>query len=219
MLVILKSVGDKVEGRTADVTDMPLRRKYKVFNLISFIYLCKDVTADMRVFSNTVRTFALLLAALLMMQGCAKMKQIRIVSCDVESVSMHGMRGLSAVLSAGVDNPAATLELSDIEGTLYAGNDVLGSFSAGSLTLAGRSVSENSVPVDFTLDRSVSFMEIVSLLRNLDLEGITMDISFRAKIKGGVARKMKFVRIPVSRLASGSDIMDSLSGIRNFFIL
>ncbi|MBO8456277.1 MAG: LEA type 2 family protein [Bacteroidetes bacterium] len=173
----------------------------------------------MRVFRNTGLAFAVLLAALLMMQGCAKLKQIRIVSCGVESVSLHGMRGVSAVLSVDVDNPAATVEMSDVEGTLYVGNDVLGSFSAGSFSLAGRGVSENSVPVDFTLDRSVSFMEIVALLRDLDLDSVTMDISFRAKVKGGVSKKMRFERIPASRLVSGNDIMDSLGGIRNFFIL
>lgn len=173
----------------------------------------------MRVFPNTARAFALLLAMVLMIQGCAGLKQIRMVSCGVESVSLRGMRGVSAVLSVKVDNPAATVDLSGIEGTLYVGDDVLGTFSAGALSLSGRSVSENKVPVDFTLDRTVPFMEIVSLLRSMDLGGITLDISFKAKVKGGVFRKMKFEGIPAARLMSGNDVMDSLGGIRNFFVL
>lgn len=173
----------------------------------------------MRVFLNRRTALAALLGVLLLMQGCARLKQIRIVSCEVESVSLHGMRGVSAVLSVGVDNPAAALEMSDIEGTMYVGNDVLGRFSAGELQIAGRSVSENRVPVDFTLDRSVSFMEIVSLLRDMDLDMVTMDISFRAKVKGGVSKKMEFGRIPASRLISGTDVLDGLDGIRNFLVL
>lgn len=173
----------------------------------------------MRVFLNRRAALAALLGVLLLIQGCAKLKQIQIVSCDVESVSLRGMRGLSAVLSVDVDNPAAAVGMSDIEGTVYVGNDVLGSFTAGELQIAGRSVSENKVPVDFTLDRSVSFMEIVSLLRDMDLDRVTMDISFRAKVKGGVSKTMRFTRIPASRLVSGKDVLDGLDGIRNFFVL
>lgn len=161
----------------------------------------------------------MIVAVLLLLPGCARLKQIRIVSCGVESVSMRGMRGVSAVISVSADNPAATLSLSGIEGTVYVGNDVLGSFTAGSVVLAGKSVSENSVPVDFTLDRSVSFMEILTLLRTMDLDSVTMDISFRAKVKGGVSKKMELKRIPASRLVSGNDIRRSLDGIRNFFVL
>lgn len=173
----------------------------------------------MRVFLNRRTVLAALLGVLLLMQGCAGLKKIRIVSCEVESVSLRGLRGVSAVLSVGVDNPSAAIVLSDIEGTMYVGNDVLGSFSAGELRIAGRSMTENSVPVDFTLDRSVSFMEIVSLLRDMDLDMVTMDISFRAKVKGGIAKKMEFKRIPASRLVSAADVLGGLDGIRNFLVL
>lgn len=173
----------------------------------------------MRVFLNKRTALAALLGMLLLIQGCARLKQINVVSCKVESVSMRGLRGVSAVLSVGVDNPAAAFGISDMEGTVYVGNDVLGSFSADEFQVAGRCVSENNVPVDFTLDRSVSFMEILSLLRNMDLDMVTMDISFRAKVKGGVSKKMRFERLPASRLISGADVMEGLDGIRNFLVL
>ena len=61
---------------------------------------------------------AAVLLALAVCQGCARFKEIRIVSCGVESVSVKGFKGASAVLSVEVDNPATALTLSDIRGTL-----------------------------------------------------------------------------------------------------
>ena len=50
----------------------------------------------------------LLLAAVLMSQGCSRMKEIRVISCRPESVSVQGLRGIHAEASVEVDNPART---------------------------------------------------------------------------------------------------------------
>ena len=111
---------------------------------------------------------AAVLMAVLMLQGCARFRDIRIVSCGVESVSMQGLRSVEAILSVGVDNPAAALELSAIEGTLNMGDDVLGTFSAGNFSIDRKTVSECQVPVSFTLDRQVSLLSLLPLVRELD---------------------------------------------------
>lgn len=153
---------------------------------------------------------AAVLMAVLMLQGCARFRDIRIVSCGVESVSMQGLRSVEAILSVGVDNPAAALELSGIEGTLNMGDDVLGTFSAGNFSIDRKTVSECQVPVSFTLDRQVSLLSLLPLVRELDPDSFSVDMSLRVKVKNGVSRKIRLENVPVSYLFKDSSAMSGI---------
>lgn len=161
---------------------------------------------------------ALLLSALFVIQGCSGMKEIRVVSCRPESVSMHGLRGMQAVLSVEVDNPARTISISDIEGALYAGDQLLGHFTSGSVTLEGRVRASVPVSVDFVLDKSVSIIGLLSMARSLDPDDITMDLSLKAKIKGGVSKKVRLEKVPVVYFMGDAGFLKNLDGIRNMFL-
>ena len=59
--------------------------------------------------------------------GCgslAKVKEIKVTSCGVESYSMKGLRSLDAVLAIGIDNPAMEFTVNELDGILkYHGED------------------------------------------------------------------------------------------------
>ena len=146
------------------------------------------------------------------------MKDIRVVSCRPESVSMHGLRGMQAVLSVEVYNPARTIFKSDKEGALYAEDQLLGHFTSENVTLEGRVCASVPVSVDFTLDKSVSIIGLLSMARGLDPDDITMDISLKAKIKGGVSKKVRLEKVPVVYFMGDAGFLNSLDGIRNMFL-
>ena len=160
----------------------------------------------------------LLLAAVLMSQGCSRMKEIRVISCRPESVSVQGLRGIHAEASVEVDNPARTIYMSDIEGTVYAGEDVIGHFTAGDVTLEGRTSSACPVSLDFTLDRSVSIIGLLSIVRSLDADDIVLDLSLKARTKGGVSKKDRLKRLPVSHLVGNAGFAGNLEDIRDILL-
>lgn len=162
---------------------------------------------------------ALLAVALIIVlcQGCTRLRDIRVVSCGVESVSIQGMRGLSAVLGVGVDNPAGTMTLSEISGRAYIQDRLLGEFSSDDVEIAGRTVSECRIPVTFTLDRDISLLGLLPLVRSLDTGSVTVDISMKVKMKGGVSKRFRFERLPVSHILRDSNLQGD-PHIRDLFL-
>lgn len=141
---------------------------------------------------------AAVLLALAVCQGCARFKEIRIVSCGVESVLVKGFKGASAVLSVEVDNPATALTLSDIRGTLNMDGTALATFSAGDMELEKKAVTECSLPVEMSIAGGVSLMELLPMVRNLDLNDVTVDFSLKVKVKNGISRRLEFRDVPAS---------------------
>lgn len=149
--------------------------------------------------------FIVLLAALSLIQSCSGIKDVRIVSCGVESVSLRGLRSVEANVMLGVDNPSVGMTLSDVRGTVRIGGDEVGTFTVDPVMLNRRSREEYPVTGVFTLSPSVQPLQLVPLLRNADLSKVTADISLKVKIKGGASRRFSLEDVPLSSFFSGSD--------------
>lgn len=168
-------------------------------------------------FLNGKSIFLIVILAVFLVQGCAKFKDVRIVSCRVESVSLKGLRGVSAVLSAAVENPAAAMTLSDISGRIRLGDREMGTFSAEPVVIEGRTVSECPVHVTFSLDSSLSLLELVPMVRGLDPGRLTADVSLKVKIRGGAARRVKLEGVPLSSFMKDASALKGM-GIADFFM-
>lgn len=155
--------------------------------------------------------------AAFLVQGCANFKDIRIVSCRVESVSLKGLRGAEAALSVGVDNPAAPMTLSDITGRILLEDRSLGTFSAEPVSIEGRTMSECPVKVTFSLDNSISLMELVPMVRSLDMGSVTADVSLKVRVRKGVSKRVTLEKMPLSSFLKDSSALKDM-GISDFFM-
>ena len=153
---------------------------------------------QMQMFTDKLKVFLLVSAAVLMLlPGCSRYKDVRIGTCGIESISPAGLKSVDAVFSVEVDNPVNGIVVSEIEGTVYFDGDDLGFFEAPEVTVPGKATSEVRIGVRATLAGSMNFMQIMAMASTFRPEKLTMDISMRVKVKGGLKKKISLEGVPV----------------------
>ena len=160
-----------------------------------YIYLCQDINLR-----NVKRIGIFLLSFLLLVSGgCRKYEQIRIVSGKVESLNMSGFRSADIVLKVEVSNPAGKVVLEEASGVVKHFGKVLGRVSLAPLELRARWTGEYRVEAKITLDKGVSFMDMMSMMDVRRLRECTVDISAKGKASG-VKVKKQYDDIPLKKL-------------------
>lgn len=146
--------------------------------------------------------YALLVLAVAMtcLSGCSKFKQIRPVSASVESIVPTGLRSVAAVVAVEIDNPAAQLALSEIEGVIYHSGKVFGRVALDPFILEARSLETYSLHAVLTLDKGVSLLDLMSLMKSNVIEECTVDLQVKASLKGGASKRMKIDGLPLKEL-------------------
>ena len=146
--------------------------------------------------------YALLVLAVAMtcLCGCSKFKQIRPVSASVESIVPTGLRSVAAVVAVEIDNPAAQLALSEIEGVIYHSGKVFGRVALDPFILEARSLETYHLDAVLTLDGDISLLDLMSLLKGNVIEECTIDFYAKASLKGGVSKKLEFKQLPLKEL-------------------
>lgn len=146
--------------------------------------------------------YALLVLAVAMtcLCGCSKFKQIRPVSATVESIVPTGLRSVSAVLVVEIDNPAAQLTLSEIEGVIFHSGKVFGRVTLDPFILKARSLETYSLHAVLTLDKGVSLLDLMSLMKSNVIEECTVNLQVKASLKGGASKRMKIEDLPLKEL-------------------
>lgn len=149
------------------------------------------------------RYACLLFASLLLLSGCAdlkKIQQIQMNDVKVEGISRNGMRGMTLNLSVEVDNPAPSLELTEISGLLENSGKVLGRFALDPLTLQGKTACRYHLKADLTLGEGASLFDLGRLMDKNTLEACTVDLNANVRIGKGRSRKVRFDDVPVKKL-------------------
>lgn len=160
-----------------------------------YIYLCQDINL-----CEVKRIGIFLLAVLLLsIAGCRKYEQIRILSGEVESLKMNGLRSADVILKVEVANPAGRIVLEDVKGTLKYFGKVLGKVSLAPFELRPRSTEEYLVEVRVSLDRGVGLMELMNMMNADRLMECKVDISAKGK-SAGVKIKREYKDIPLKKL-------------------
>lgn len=142
----------------------------------------------------------LLVTLSLMVSGCAKFKQIRPVSANIESLMPSGLRSAVVVLAIEIDNPAMQVTLSDIEGRLERSGKVLGRVEVDPFTLQGKTVDKYHLKADVTLGEGASILELGKLIDKNALNESTVDINAKVKIRNGAPKKVKLNDVPLKEL-------------------
>lgn len=172
----------------------------KIGFFIEYSYLCHNVKAyTMRNSRLRLLIFAVI-AAVFSLSGCANLKQIRVTSFSLDSVKPQGLRSIVVYASVGVSNPARQITLSDIRVDINHSGKVLGRVDADPLIIEAKSEGDYRLSAVVTLDESVSVFDILKLVENKRLEGCTVDVKAKAKIKGGASKKLEFNDVPLAKL-------------------
>ena len=155
---------------------------------------------DMR--HKPLNIFALLLLALLLgLTGCKDIRDIRVTSVEVESLSPRGFKSVDVFLKVGVDNPAKQVKISEIDGSVKHSGKVIGNVAMAPVILAARTDSTYTVKADVSLADGVSVMDVLALAgQKSQIEAATVNIYAKAKVKGGPVRKFKIEHMPVKKL-------------------
>lgn len=144
--------------------------------------------------------FALLVVAVLCVTGCGDVKDIKVTSVDIESISLKGFRGADVDLAVGIDNPAFQVELSEIEGSLKLSGKVLGRMAMAPFILHARSTEIYHLKTNVSIEHGVTLKELMALTDMETLNSCTVDVSVRATLKSGVSKVLKFNDIPMTEL-------------------
>ena len=136
----------------------------------------------------------------LCLSGCNKVKQIKVTSVALESVGLRGLKGLDVGVAVGIDNPAFSVDLSEIEGALKHSGKVLGRVSLDPFTLHGRSAEIYHLRALVSLEKGVGLQEILPYMKVEMLEQCTLDVSVKVTYKKSVSKVLNFKDIPVKRL-------------------
>lgn len=139
----------------------------------------------------------------LCLAGCKdiqNVKNIKVTSVAVETISPNGLRGLTVGLAVGVDNPSFSVDLSEINGSLKLSGKVLGRVAMDPFTLHGKSAETYHLKAAVTIEPGVTLSELAALLDMETLNQCMADVSVRATLKNGLSKVLNFNDMPVKDL-------------------
>ena len=140
------------------------------------------------------------MAFMLALTGCKDIKDIRVTSVNLESVSPRGFKSVDLYLSAEVYNPAKQVKLSEIEATIAHSGKVIGKLAMDPIVLAAKSSEKYNVKANAALAQGAGFKELMVLASPEGLDGCTVDISAKAAYGKGAPMPVKMKNIPLKEL-------------------
>lgn len=151
---------------------------------------------------NLLKSFVLLLLAVVMTSGCAgvrNVKNLEVLDCKVESVMPMGLSSASVNFLLKVDNPGNTLALSQMEAVVYKKGEPFCTLTPSDIALTGRTQNQFPLKVVAKLSPEVSLLRLLGIV-NSSLEEYTVDVKAKVKVKGAPAFKLDEKGLPVKDL-------------------
>lgn len=144
----------------------------------------------------------LLFAALLMLSSCSsKYSEVRISSVGLSSFTMEGTKQILLDVELGIDNPAPSFTLRNINATLKAEDRDILYLTCDELTIEGRTDKVYSIPVTANIAQGVNIFYILGAVQNLKDKAFMLDFSANAKLRGGFGKTIEYKDIPLSQLS------------------
>lgn len=143
-------------------------------------------------------------AAALMAASCGvtRIKDIKIVSVGVKYVVPTSLRSMDAVLVLGIDNPAMTFNVKDVEGAIRIDERPFAVFTAGQMQIRGKEILAYELPCSVVLEPGVSLLDLLKLAGRGSLEGIKADINLNVASKNGTLQApLKYKNIDLSEFS------------------
>lgn len=150
----------------------------------------------------------LLLALALLLAGCKGkgIKDIKVTSVRIISVTPVGLNGLTALVEVGVHNPTVAFELTDINGLArFKGQDAL-NVTADQLIVSGHTDKIYRIPVQGEIADGFNPLQLVRLVADENaFDDLTISVKGKVALRGGLGKKIEIKEIPLSSLMKKSD--------------
>ena len=142
----------------------------------------------------------LVVAAALAVTGCgiAKIRELRVTSVGVKYLVPTSSRSMDAVLLLGLDNPSVSFTVQDVSGTVRYYDREMVHFTAGELPVQARSAQVYELPCTAILADKVSLLDLLALGAKRSMDGMTVDVKLRVKLKSGAGKTLTFKNIDLS---------------------
>ena len=117
--------------------------------------------------------------------GVSKIKDIKLVSAGVKYIIPTSLRSFDAMLYLGIDNPAMTFNVDEIEGAIRVDDIPFATFTAGHLTVESKQILRYELPCTINLDPGRSLLDVLKLSTRSSLDGIKADLNLKVASKNG----------------------------------
>lgn len=148
------------------------------------------------------RLLTLLSIVTLMMSltSCAGVKDIKLTSFAVKSVSLSGLKSVNGVLALGIENPIMGFTISDLKGVVNRKGEEFATFSAGKLPVSRKSSKVYPLSCSGSIAKNVGLLDLMKLAGSKDFSDLTVDISVKIKLRCGIGKTLRFKEMKVSEL-------------------
>lgn len=119
----------------------------------------------------------------------SKVKDIAIKTVGVAYIVPTSSRSVDAKLLLGIDNPAPSFAVQEINGDIRYQEKVIAHFITGPLELQGKTEETYELPCTVRLADDASLLDILVIASKGTLEGLKADVNIQAGLKkNGVLR-------------------------------
>lgn len=133
-------------------------------------------------------------------QSIEKIRNIKVTTWSLESVTPSGLRSLNAELAVGIENPAMEFTLEDIAGVLYYKGDAMVDYSVEPFTVRRKCTAVYPIFGSARLNGKFSLLSVLGIASNYDLADFTTDIHAKVRLKSGAAKAFDFKNVPIKDL-------------------
>lgn len=141
-----------------------------------------------------------LLALTLCLGGCRGVRDIKVTSLNLESVSLRGLKGIDLFVAVGVDNPARQVGLSDIEGSLVHSGKVIGRVAVAPFILTARSSETYNLKASVSLVQGAGIKELMAIAAPGGLDGCTVSLTAKATYGKRTVVPVRMNDVPLKEL-------------------
>ena len=149
------------------------------------------------------RTLHIIFAALTLMclSSCGKSFQdIKMTSCELVSLTPRGLSSIDATVAIGIDNPTVQVGLSRMNAVVKMDGAPCLYVTADDVTLQARTEQVYNLSLHGALDDDFNPFQLLTLLRNPNLESFTIDVKYHGALKSGLGKDFEYTDIPLSDL-------------------
>ena len=147
------------------------------------------------------RVIFVVIFALLLSACGGKVKDIRVTSFSIVSIAPQGLSGITALVEVGIHNPTVGFEVTNLNAVIkMKGQDMI-YLSADQLMVEGHSEKKYDVPVKGSLADGFNPFQLLRLLNNeANMEDMTLSVSARPALRGGVGKTIEINDMPLKEL-------------------
>lgn len=140
------------------------------------------------------------LTFMLLLSGCNRLKDVRLLSYSVASITPNGLRGANAELTLSVENPGSQFTVYDVDGVLYYKGQEFVKYTAEPITIKARTTQLYPLFVNARLGSNFNLVQLFYLMSDYDINDFSTDINGVVKTKVGFKKKVNMKGLPVKNL-------------------